>query len=311
MLLIVAGTIVLLLPISGAQGRGLPFQQALFTTVSAVTGTGLSIITPATELSFFGQVVLLLLMEIGGLGFVMTSIIVFRLLGRRVTLAERLTLRDSLGLPNNRNLATLSVLVLTGVLLIELVGAVLLWLLWANRFPGPAGFWLACFHAVAAFTNAGFDLFSGSPLAPNGPPQDVGTLAVIAVLIFLGSIGLPVISDLVQWRRRRRLSLHSRVTLWISAGLIAFGALAFFAGELQADSNFADVSRVDLFFGSIYFSIAARSAGLVLHPAYINLSEATVIVATALMFVGASPAGMGGGITTSVLAVQLLRRAHV
>ena len=204
------------------------------------------------------------------------------------------------------DLATLSVLVLTGVLLIELVGAVLLWLLWANRFPGPAGFWLACFHAVAAFTNAGFDLFSGSPLAPNGPPQDVGTLAVIAVLIFLGSIGLPVISDLVQWRRRRRLSLHSRVTLWISAGLIAFGALAFFAGELQADSNFADVSRVDLFFGSIYFSIAARSAGLVLHPAYINLSEANVIVATALMFVGASPAGMGGGITTSVLAVQLL-----
>lgn len=306
LLLIVAGTVVLLLPISGAQGRGLPFQQALFTTVSAVTGTGLSIITPAMDLSFFGQVILLLLMEIGGLGFVMTSIIVFRLLGRRVTLAERLTLRDSLGLPNNRNLVTLSVLVLTGVILIELIGALLLWLLWASRFPGPEGVWLAIFHAVAAFTNAGFDLFSGSTLAPNGPPQDVGTLVVIAVLIFLGSIGLPVISDLVQWRRRRRLSLHSRVTLWISAGLIAFGALAFFAGELRADSNFADVSRVDLFFGSIYFSIAARSAGLVLHPAYINLSEANIIVATALMFVGASPAGMGGGITTSVLAVQLL-----
>src|SRR5690606_8269130 len=90
LLLIVAGTVVLLLPISGAQGSGLPFQQALFTTVSAVTGTGLSIITPAMDLSFFGQVILLLLMEIGGLGFVMTSIIVFRLLGRRVTLAERL-----------------------------------------------------------------------------------------------------------------------------------------------------------------------------------------------------------------------------
>jgi trk system potassium uptake protein TrkH len=306
LLLIIAGTVVLLLPISGPNGQGLSFNQALFTTVSAVTGTGLSIIVPATDLSVFGQVVLMLLMEIGGLGFVMTSIIVFRLLGRRVTLAERLTLRDSLGLPNNRDLATLSVLVLAGVLIIELIGALLLWLLWASRFPGPAGAWLAFFHAVAAFTNAGFDLFSGSPLAPNGPPQDLGTLMVIAVLIFLGSIGLPVVSDLLQWRRRRRLSLHSRVTLSISAGLIVFGALAFFAGELQADSSFADASRFDLFFGSVYFSIAARSAGLVLHPAYINLSEANIIVATALMFVGASPAGMGGGITTSVLAVQLL-----
>lgn len=306
LLLIIAGTVILLLPISGSYGRALSFNQALFTTVSAVTGTGLSIITPSTDLSFFGQIILLLLMEIGGLGFVMTSIIVFRLLGRRVTLAERLTLRDSLGLPNNRNLATLSVLVLAGVFIIELIGALLLWLLWAGRFPGPEGIWLALFHAVAAFTNAGFDLFSGSSLAPNGPPQDLGTLTVIAVLIFLGSIGLPVISDLLQWRRRRRLSLHSRVTLWISAGLIAFGALAFFAGELQADSNFAGVSRVDLFFGSVYFSIAARSAGLVLHPAYIDLSQANIIVATALMFVGASPAGMGGGITTSVLAVQLL-----
>ena len=206
LLLIVAGTIVLLLPVSGPKGQGLSFDQALFTTVSAVTGTGLSIITPATDLSVFGQVILMLLMQIGGLGFVMTSIIVFRLLGRRVTLAERLTLRDSLGLPNNRNLATLSVLVLTGVLIIEMAGALLLWLLWASHFPGPEGVWLAIFHAVAAFTNAGFDLFSGSPLAPNGPPQDLGTLTVIAVLIFLGSIGLPVVSDLLQLRRRRRLA---------------------------------------------------------------------------------------------------------
>ena len=128
LLLIIAGTVVLLLPISGPNGQGLSFNQALFTTVSAVTGTGLSIIVPATDLSVFGQVVLMLLMEIGGLGFVMTSIIVFRLLGRRVTLAERLTLRDSLGLPNNRDLATLSVLVLAGVLIIELIGALLLWL---------------------------------------------------------------------------------------------------------------------------------------------------------------------------------------
>jgi len=306
LLLIIAGTIVLLLPISaGAQGR-LSLQQALFTTVSAVTGTGLSIITPSTDLSVFGQVVLLVLMQVGGLGFVLTSIVVFRLLGRRITLAERLTLRDSLGLPNDRDLARLSLLVLVGVLVIELIGTLCLWLLWANRYPISQAGYLAFFHAVAAFTNAGFDLFSSSTMATGGPPQDVGTLAVIGGLIFLGSIGLPVVSDLLRWRPRRRLSLHSRITLWTVAGLILFGAAAFFIGESGSGSEFAGLSRIDLLFGSLYFSVATRSAGLVLHPTYVNLSEANIIVATALMFVGASPAGMGGGITTSALAVQLL-----
>lgn len=304
--LIVAGTLVLWLPISGMRPEGLTFNQAVFTTVSAVTGTGLSIITPATDLSLFGQVVLLVLMEIGGLGFMMTAIIIFRLLGRRVTLAERLTLRDSLGLPNNRDLAKLSLLVLAGVLALELIGALLLWVLWLDRFPFWWAGYYAVFHAVAAFTNAGFDLFSGSPLVTDGPPQDLATLTVVSVLIFLGSIGLPVVSDVLQWRRRRRLSLHSRVTLWTAGGLILFGAFAFFIGEMSSASQFADASRVDLLAASFYFSVAARSAGLVLHPAYVNLSEANIIVASALMFVGASPAGMGGGITTSTLAVQLL-----
>lgn len=304
--LIVAGTLVLWLPISGTRPEGLTFSQAIFTTVSAVTGTGLSVITPATDLSLFGQIVLLVLMQIGGLGFMMTAIIIFRLLGRRVTLAERLTLRDSLGLPNNRDLVKLSLLVLAGVLAIELIGALLLWVLWVDQFSFWRAGYYALFHAVAAFTNAGFDLFSGSPFVTDGPPQDLGTLGVIGGLIFLGSIGLPVVSDLFQWRRRRRLSLHSRVTLWTAAGLIFFGALAFFIGEMSSTSQFANTSRVDLLAASFYFSVAARSAGLVLHPAYINLSEANIIVASALMFVGASPAGMGGGITTSTLAVQLL-----
>lgn len=306
LLLIVVGTLVLWMPISSTHLHGLAFNQALFTTVSAVTGTGLSIITPATDLSLFGQVVLMVLMEIGGLGFMMTAIIIFRLLGRRVTLAERLTLRDSLGLANTRDLVKLSLLVLLGILVIELIGALLLWMLWAGRFPFWTAGYLALFHAVAAFTNAGFDLFSGSPWAVNGPPQDIPTLAVVGALIFLGSIGLPVISDMLQWRRRRRLSLHSRVTLWTASGLIVFGAIAFFIGELGPQSAFAAAPRLDVLASSIYFSVATRSAGLVLHPAYINLSEANIIVASVLMFVGASPSGMGGGITTSTLAVQLL-----
>jgi len=304
--LIAVGTLILWLPVSSTRTSGLTFNQAIFTTVSAVTGTGLSIITPATELSIFGQVVLVVLMEIGGLGFMMTAITIFRLLGRRVTLAERLTLRDSLGLPNNRDLLRLTLLVLAGVLVIEGVGALLLWLLWLDELPFWWAGYYALFHAVAAFTNAGFDLFAGSPLLANGPPQDPGTLAVVGSLIFLGSIGLPVISDVLQWRRRRRLSLHSRVTLWTAGGLILFGAAALFLGELGATSKFAEASRLDLLMGSIYFSVATRSAGLVLHPTYINLSEANIIVASALMFVGASPSGMGGGITTSTLAVQLL-----
>ena len=207
--LVMIGTVLLLLPVSGA-GRALTWNEALFTAVSAVATTGMTIITPGVDLSLFGQVVLLVLMQLGGVGFMVAAVAVFRLIGKRVTFAERLTLRDSLGLLSAGQILSLTSRILAAVLFIEALGAVVLWLVWWPQY-GPAwAAYFAIFHSVSAFTNASFDLFAGSPTAAAGFPTDALTLLTLAALIFLGGIGIPVIADLLRYPRRRFVSLHTR-----------------------------------------------------------------------------------------------------
>jgi trk system potassium uptake protein TrkH len=190
-LLVGLGTVLLWLPISGAE-RQLTLSEAFFTALSALATTGLSVITPGRDLSLFGQVVLLLLMQVGGIGFMVGAVIVFRLLGRRISLEERLSLRDALGSISADAVLFLTRRVIAGVLLIEAIGAGLLWLNWAGRLgrlePGQTAFY-ALFHAVSAFTNCSFDLFSQAPDAPAAFPTDAGTLLLLAVLVILGSLG--------------------------------------------------------------------------------------------------------------------------
>lgn len=299
------GTLLLSLPLSST-GAPLTLPQALFTSVSAVSGTGLSVIVPGSDLTFFGQFVLMLLMEFGGVGYALTAIVVFRLIGKHVSFQERLTFRDSLALTSARSLLNLSVAILVGVVVIEAVGAALLWLNWTRFYGAGWAAWYAVFHSVASFTNSGFDLFIGSPVTNDVPPADVVTVFVVAGLIWLGSIGLPVVSDLLAWPRRRRFTLHTRVTLITAGALILVGTVGFLISESRPVSTFAGEPFWQRLLYSFYYSVASRSAGLVLLPGYTAITDASVLVMACLMFVGASPAAMGGGITTSTFAVLML-----
>lgn len=302
-LLVGMGTLLLWLPVSGAT-RQLTLDEALFTAVSALATTGLSVITPGQDLSRFGQVVLLGLMQVGGIGFVVGAVVVFRLLGRRITLEERLNLRDSLGGFSADALLTLTGRVVAGVLLIEGIGALLLWLNWLGRYgPGPAAFY-AVFHAVSAFTNASFDLFSGAPDAPAAFPTDSVTLLVLAALIIVGALGTPVVADLVRRVRERRLALHTRLTLVVVAALLALGTAALFVGESQPGALFAHLPWPRRLLLS-FFHAATRTAGFSLQPLDAMIPP-NVLVLTLLMFVGGAPASMAGGITTSTLVVLML-----
>jgi trk system potassium uptake protein TrkH len=302
--LVAAGTALLMLPLSAA-GRPLTADQALFTAVSALATTGLSVITPGRDLSTFGQVILLLLMQVGGIGFMVGAVAIFRLLGRRITLEDRLALRDSLGLVSTAALLRLTWSVLIGVVAIELAGALLLWLVWIPAYgAAPAAFY-AIFHAVSAFTNSSFDLFSGAPDAPAGFPTDAATLLILSTLIILGSIGIPVLADLVRWPRRRALSLHTRITLAIAGALLAIGTIGLFAGESQPGVLFSDLPWPRRLLLAYFHSASSRTSGFVLQPLG-TMAPSSVLLLTALMFVGGSPASMGGGITTSTLAVLVL-----
>jgi trk system potassium uptake protein len=302
--LVFSGTFALLLP--AASTRPLDFSEALFTAISALTVTGLTVIAPGTDLTLFGQIVLLLLIQIGGVGYMVLAVTAFRLIGRHVTLADRLALRDALGLISLRGVLDLTGHVLRAVLAIELVGAVLLFINWREMMPPGEAVFYSIFHSVSAFCNAGFDLFAAMPERFDGLPRDTGTLSIMAGLIFLGGLGIPVLFDFVMWGRRREFSLHSRITVPLVLTLVLGGAAAFYVSEGLFSGVLVGEPPHRAAVMSIFQSVSARTAGFVGVADFDNLEPASELVIGSLMFIGCAPASMGGGITTGTLATLVL-----
>jgi trk system potassium uptake protein TrkH len=296
--MIVVGTLVFMLP--GMATRPLRLNEAFFTAASALCVTGLSLITPAEDLTRLGQVALMVMIQIGGVGFMVSVVMLLRLLGRSITLNDRLALRDSLGLSSPREILRIALQLLIGVTLIEAIGAVLLWLNWRSSLEvGQAAFY-ALFHAVSAFCNAGFELFSPA----SAMPADTGTLAIISTLIVLGGLGIPVLREL--FLQRAHFSLHSKVTLWVYAGLIVLGGLGFLLAEARPDGTLATSPLPEQIKLSLFQSISARTAGFAGLPHFEAMTSASRWLMMGLMFIGCAPASMGGGITTGAFAVIML-----
>lgn len=302
--LIAIGTALLTLPWVGARGP-LTLNQALFTSVSALCVTGLSIITPALDLTWFGQFVLLVEVQIGGVGFMLLVIAVLRVLRRQVSLVDRLAVRDSLGLPEREQFAPIVGRVILTVIAVEGISALLLWLNWRNQLDDVSALWYAIFHAISAFCNAGFDLFAGLPQFPTGLPRDALSLIIIGTTIVLGGLGFPVLAELIHWRPRRRLSLHARLTLGISLVLLFGGALGYLIGEFRTRWAGAEVSVPQALLFALFQSASARTAGFALGD-LTTLEPASQLLTIALMFIGTAPASMGGGITTGTALVLLI-----
>jgi len=304
--MVFVSSLLLMLPVMGAE-RPLNPNEAFFTAVSALTVTGLSIIVPSTDLSFLGQLFLLTLIQIGGVGYMVVSVIIFRLLGRSISFADRLALRDSFGLLDMNAIVILIRRVMITVVALELVGAVLLWFHWqADLGPERAALY-AVFHAISAFCNAGFDLFVGTPGFSN-VPNDPFSLTVLGGLIFVGGLGIPVVTDilLVLARSRRFLSLHSRLTLLITVVLVIVGSAGLFFSETQPGATMAEFPLEHALSISIFQSISARTAGFSALDNFYDLAPSSQLLKIALMFIGTAPASMGGGITTSTLIVLLV-----
>lgn len=300
--LIVLGTFLLALPGMSTDGR-LSINEALFTATSALSVTGLSVIVPSQDLTLLGQIVLLILIQIGGVGFMVGAVVVFWVLGRKVSLIDRLALKDSLGLIAPGAILKLTRRVLVTVFAIEGLGALLLWLHWRERLGDEQAFFYAIFHAVSAFCNAGFDLFNGMEAFPAGIPNDNFSLSVMAALIFLGGLGIPVLTDLLTWYRERRISLHTRITLVVIVLLVCAGGLGMFLAERSASNLLQDEPWPRQLLLGFFQSISARTAGFAGIQPFAEISEASMLLLLALMFIGAAPASMGGGITTGTFAV--------
>lgn len=296
-----------MLPLS-ASARPLLWNEAMFTAVSALTVTGLSIIAPGRDLTLLGQVVLLALIQLGGTGFMVAATIILRLLRLEIRLDSRMALRDALGLSDLAQIITLTRNALLGVLIVELSGTALLWLHWRSGLPLPdweIAFY-ALFHAVSAMCNAGFDLFGGRPEFPTGMPIDNLTLTVLGTLIFLGGIGIPVVANVLSFPKTRKLTLHTRLALITSASLIVLGGAGILLAESQPGGVLIDQPIDRRVVMSLFQSVSSRTAGFAGLPRFDQITHGSQFMLVTLMFIGASPASMGGGIKTATFAVLVL-----
>lgn len=301
--MILIGAILLSLPISDRDGSGIPFLSALFTATSASCVTGLIVYDTWTQFSFIGQLVILLLMQIGGLGFMVVAILFSLAVGRKIGLRERSLLMETVGTTQLGGVIRLVRRTLIGTAVIEGGGALLLALRFVPRFGFLRGFWFAAFHSVAAFCNAGFDLMGISAPYSSlmGYYDDPLVILTIAALILIGGIGFVVWNDLVECRFCiRKLNLHTRTVL-IGTAALTLGSMLFFL-FLEANGVMAGMRPGQRILAALFQSVTPRTAGFnSLDIA--ALSDGSKFLTMLLMFVGAAPGGTGGGVKITTLAV--------
>lgn len=299
---VLTGTILLRLP-AAAVGAPLSFLDALFTATSAQCVTGLAVVDTGSRLSLFGQLVVLALIQLGGIGITTFSVYLFFYLRIGVGVRGRWMIQETLLHTPVGSLRELIREILLATLIIEAVGALLISFVLIPRSGFWPGLYASLFHSVSAFCNAGFSLFPDSLVGYRSHPL---INLVIIVLIVSGGIGFLVIRELLAlapWRpktARRRLSLHSRVVLITSAVLIVGGALLI--GLLESGAAFAGMTWTEGFWTALFQSVTTRTAGF----NTIDLSllrPSTLFLLTFLMFIGASPGSAGGGIKTTTLAL--------
>ena len=293
------GTALLSLPVAVREPPSLSFTEALFTATSAVCVTGLTVVDPGSRLSLFGQLVVLGLVQLGGLGVMTFSTLIAVLAGRRIGLRGRLLVKEELHQDYLSGLVRLVRMIAGVTLLVEALGTLLLFLAWRSRMETGRALYYGLFHAVSAFNNAGFDLWGTSLVAFAGDPLVVFT---VAGLIVVGGIGFSVLADLSSWPAHRRLALHSRVALWAAALLTAGGFALVLASEWSNPGTLGPMPWHQKLMAALFTAVTPRTAGFSVVPTGM-LRPVTLFVLLFLMFVGVSPGSTGGGIKTTTAAV--------
>lgn len=302
-ILVAIGTGLLLIP--GMTYEPISVTTALFTATSAATVTGLSLIPTVTTFTLPGLIVLLFLIQIGGVGLIVTVMFFFRILGRQIGLMDRLAVTSALRLDSPAKIMSIVVRTVVGMLILEIIGAFALGFHWLRLGIVPADqiVLYSIFQSIAAFCNAGFDLFTGLPQYPNGIPIDPVTLIIMGILIIAGGLGIPVYFDLLHQFGRKGLSLHSRITLASSLVLVLLGMVGFLIAEYRLGGVLTGENIIPRVVQAWFQSVSARTAGFQGFTFFSEISQASILILIFLMFIGTAPASAGGGITTGTFAV--------
>lgn len=298
--LILLGAILLNLPIASADGNSIGFLNALFTSTSASCVTGLIVANTATQWTVFGKIIIITLIQIGGLGTMVFLSLIAMVLNRRIGITERRIIQEQTSADTSKGIVKLVIYIIKFSLTVELIGAILLATKFIPDFGLKKGILFSLFHAVSAFCNAGFDIIGNSLV---DYVDDITVNLVIALLIIIGGLGFTVFIDIYRKKKFKNLTLHSKVVISISAILLLLGTFAYFLIENNSGAM-ESLTLKGKILSSFFMSVSARTAGF--NSIDIGkMQESSVIVTIILMFIGASPASTGGGIKTTTFGILL------
>ena len=308
------GGVLLWMPFSNQ--KPIEFVDALFTSVTSVCVTGLVTIVPAEQFTFVGKVILLLLIQIGGLGIIACISAFYLILGKKISMKNRITIQQAYGLDTLSGMVKFVIRILKGTFLVEGIGAVLYAFRFIPEYGVLTGIGYSIFHSVSAFCNAGIDIIGSTSFQQYALSPLINFTTMF--LIVMGGLGFPVWYDVAENVRKMgrehrrplkwlftRLSLQSRIVLLMTGGLILLGTLCFFIIEYENPATMKDMNVFQKFMASMFQSVTTRTAGYAT-VSQSGLEESSKLIGCLLMFIGGSPAGTAGGIKTTTAAMLLL-----
>jgi len=301
------GAFLLMMPFATTTGAWGSFLVALFTSTSAVCVTGLSVVDPNTYFSFWGELILVLLVQIGGLGYMTVTTFLMLLIGRKFDLQQRFAIQESFDRPFLQGSQLLVKSIFATTLIFELTGTLFLTYKFAQDYDLDEALWLGVFHSVSAFNNAGFSLFKDNLMSYY---DSLIVNFVITGLIIFGGIGYQFIIELYFWissgikdpKRKFYFSLNFKVVFKVTSALLFLGTLAFLVIEFYNPETIADFSLKDKLLAAWFQSVTTRTAGFnTIDNGQLTINS--LLITMILMFIGASPSGTGGGIKTTTLSI--------
>lgn len=302
--IIFLGAIILALPISSASGEYTSFVDTLFTSTSAVCVTGLVVVDTGTYWSSFGKLVIITLIQVGGLGFMTITTFGAIVMGKKIGIKNRILMKESLGQDNMQGIVYLAKKIIIGTFIIELIGAIILSSQFIPKFGIQEGVAKGLFHSISAFCNAGFDTMGNFSSLVGFQTNFILNLTIMA-LIILGGLGFTVIFDLLRNRKFKRLTLHSKLVIVMTVFLIVSGAALFYVLERNNPETMGQMTELEKMMASAFQSVSPRTAGFNT-VSQAALTDSSLFLTILLMFIGGSPASTAGGIKTTTLAVIIL-----
>ena len=299
--LIFIGAFLLVMPFASQSGESVGFVNALFTAASAVAVTGLVVVDTASHWTTFGHVVIIILIQIGGLGIITMGTLFALILGRKINFRQRIVMTEAMNKITVNGVVRLAKYILILTFTVEGIGAIILSTRFIPEFGWGEGIWLSVFHSISAFCNAGFDLIGNFQSLTPYVNDPIVTLTV-AVLVIIGGLGFVVIFELLDKKRLRILSLHSKLTLLMTAILLVSGYVIVTALEFNNPETMGDLPVIGKLLSGFFHSVTPRTAGFNTLPMD-KLMMGTIVMTMLFMFIGAGSAGTAGGVKVTTVGV--------